>query len=628
MWFSGMKNSLMLFAVAAAIPAVVFAPRGAQAQQAAAYSEIPPKWDETSKDLALVQDLRRRETLVHEILTGRTPFNAQTQAEFDEYFRRHFFPKMTQVSNLGNLDDDRQAFFKTRFYQVANAPPAARDYLLKLTFQMMQTIATNYGGRLNFHPYVRYNAMLIIGELNEQETSGSFSARRPAVPYGPALDFLLNQLKDPNQIDLLRVAALDGVLRHAQITRIQHQLPGTGVSADSPQEKTKVQRILSVVQPIAEEKDPPEGRSVAGHTWMRRRAIEVLMALRSGSEFLTLFDEIIADQDAPLSLRCTAAEAIGKMPAGGAGQQNFDPLKTSMNVAAIAVEACQAELAWWDAEKKREEEKKRMQQGSGGYPSGYSGMGYPGGEGGYPGYEGSSIDAAMSAASESGAYPSSYPGYGMSGPMGKPPEKKKKVEPRLEKTQRRIKDCLYYVKLALDGNTTFSNKEAKTPPGAAQNQPAAPPEGGIMARANAQQKTKVKELSMAIVDVFQAVDKVDVTREAMLTDLRAQLDRLQALTGISSPPAGPPPTSGPPPAGGLPTAGVPAGPSSPASAPPPEPAANPPAGSAPPANGAGAPPANGPNAAPPAGNAPAPNAPPANVPPGGAPPANVPPAGT
>ncbi len=559
---------------------------GALAQQPQ-YLDPKPLWDESNRDD--YRKFRERESLIRNIMNDRAPLD-QNRAEFDEFFRRQLFVKMASASEVGKLAERRRDFFKAHIHST-NPPPAVHDYLVQLTLETMQRVAVD----ARFHPAARYNAMLIIGELNEVESTGIGPNRRPPIPSNVALNFMLAQLNDPKQIDEVRMAALVGVLRHVQTNRLLRQL-NIG-QANDPQQQANVQRTIAAALQVAEPKDPPQGRTVEGHTWMRRRAIDILIGLgASTGPVASLLEEIVSDPELPISLRCTAAEAIGKMPTSG-GQQGFDAVKTAQDAVAIAVDVCQAELAWWDAEKKREEEKKLLQlAGVGGIPGG---EGYPGAAPGYGPTGASSSEGYPSARSPYGAPPGAGPGYPGSpygsGPGGAMVPEKKPIDPRIEKTQRRLKHTLYCVKLALDGDPTFTAAGAKTPAAKQGAAPSTAPEGGMLARANAQQKPRVKELSTAVVGLFAAVDKADPVRDTLLTDLRTQLERLQGLTGAvaadAAPPGGAGPGSSPPGGSGAPPAGR-GGP----------PAAGPPA-AAPPA--AGPPAAGPPAAAPPAAGAPA-----------------------
>lgn len=577
--------------IAALAAAMVFPGSStAFAQQASGYRDIKPLWDESSPDQRRL--IAERERLVRDVLNGRTPLEGQARTDFDQYFKSQVFASMASLSNLGKIAEKRREFFRQHL-QMTNPPQPVHDHLVQLTFTTMQAISASP----QFHPAVRYNAMLIIGELNEVEASGFASNRTPPTPLPAALDFMLTQLRNPNQIDEVRMAAMIGVLRHAEILQL-HAAANAGRGGNNVQAQAN-QKILAVVLPIAQQKDAPEGRSEEGHTWIRRRAIDVLVALGAANpQVASLLDEIIADASAPLSLRCTAARALGQLPFAS-GQAGYNGAQGAQHLALIAREVCENELAWWESEKKREEEEKLRRQGLGG-AGGESYAAMP------------SSDPASMAADPAGGYYYGGEGYAGGDPTMRVAPEKKPVEYRIERTQRRIKHVLAAVKIGLEGNANFAARP-KTPAGAAPEN-AAVAEGGILKRSPDAEKARIKQVSDAITNLFLVVDKAEPERETMLADLGLQLQKLQALTGAAD--AGPPGAGGGPPASGPPGSGT-AGSGPPSGSPTSGPPGGGPAANGPPTGPSGA--APGPNGAtrrappsgPPAGqagNAPAPAA--------------------
>jgi hypothetical protein len=556
-----LSGLVLVSALAATITGTIRCAHG----QEAAYLEVPPKWNE--KDRTQIGEFFARRNLVREILTGRAPLDG-SKTEFDEYFTRQIFAEMTVTAEIGQLTERRQKFFRENVHRVTGQPKAVHDALIQLTFQIMQVLVTGRQGK-HFHPAVRCNAMLIIGELNQDEATGIASSLRPAVPHAAALEFMLQQLNDPNQIDEVRMAALIGILRHADIYR-KSALLAVG-QGDSQQQQQRNQKIYAAAIKIAQQKDPPQGRTTEGHAWMRRRALDILIALNAGSDQVNeLVQELIADPNEPVSLRLTAAEAIGKLNAIGA---NSDPAATAEKIASIAAEVCKSELAWWDSETKREEERKLMRQsGQGAGGAMMMGEGYGAGDE----YQTPESDQTAMMSDPYGAGNSPYGAgnspYGVAG-GAKKVEEKKKVDARIDRTQRRLKNCLYYVKLALDGDPSF----AKAKPTRRGEAPANATEAGLLAKGDQKQKAQIKELSSAVFDMFLTLDTAEPEREKLLTDLTAHLAKLEGLTGAA---AGSAEESGPPGAGAPPSAAGPGpgGPSSRSSAPAPRAAAPRPAG--------------------------------------------------
>ncbi len=66
--------------------------------------------------------------------------------------------------------------------------------------------------------------MLIIGlNLNELESRQVGGVRYPAVRLPKALDFMLDELKKPDQTDALRLAIMLGIERHVGLVRQRPQ---------------------------------------------------------------------------------------------------------------------------------------------------------------------------------------------------------------------------------------------------------------------------------------------------------------------------------------------------------------------------------------------------------------------
>jgi hypothetical protein len=511
------------------LPAAVFlaacltVPAGAQAPS---YTQAKPLWDKANREE--YQTFRKQETLVRDILNGRMELSGQAQTDFQHFIVRQELAEMTLVSDLGNLANKRREFFRTRF-QNTNPPKPAHDYLVKLTFDTAKLVSSD--PRFNFHPAVRCNGMLIIAELNEVETSGFGANRTPPTPLPAALDFMLSELNNPNQIDQVKAAALVGVLRHAEMNR----LLGKTANAQQSQNTQMIQKILAVVLPLAQQNDPPAGRSPEGHTWMRRRALDIFVAMEARrGQPLALLDSVVADADAPFSLRIAAAQAIGRLEFEGS-EQGYDGAEAAQHFASLAADICQAELAWWEAEKKREEEAKLRGQGPGG-------MGPGGMTPGYGDYGGDEM--AGGEYGESDMYAPGGYGAGMYGdPSARKAPEKKKTEYRLEKTQRRLKYVLAALKTGLDGNPEVVAKGGRAPD--------PPPEdGGVLVRSSDQHKPRVKQVADAVTAMFLSVDKAEPERETMLAELQTHLARMQTLAGVvetgppgsdaGSGPAGPP----------------------------------------------------------------------------------------
>ncbi len=337
------------------------------AQEAANQYQVLPVHerlrDATPEDRRLKADLDRQVTSV---LRGDGSLNdEQIRSRFDTYFNRYYFAILTDPEHLSEWVERRQDFLDRRLGQARSQ--AAHQHLLNLAMRTMTGIV-----RGNFHPAARYNAMLLIGGLNSSEAS-TVGDRRPPVPFINALRFMLDELQDPEQLDAVRVAALNGILRHARIDR---QLPQENrrLSGNNA-ERMIVDAMLGIVG----QEEPPEGRSEEGHTWIRRRAMDVLAMLGSGqSRVVSALEEIVRDESASVALRCTAAEALGRLEYPE--ETNINVVQLAQQLGAVAASACYREVERVERQLEREGTPKPTAQAPGRRMPGAGAFGRPTGQ--------------------------------------------------------------------------------------------------------------------------------------------------------------------------------------------------------------------------------------------------------
>ena len=319
------------------------AQEAAAPQAGEAVAPAAPKYQTLAVHPALAgntpQARQTRSRVVGEIramLRGELPLEDEAnRAKFDGWYNQYLFASMTQPENFATLDIARQRFLRQDLGFAKNQ--AVHDYLLKnLTLPLMTKIV-----RENYHPAVRYNAMLIISHLNivEVATTGQ---RVPPIPLLDALVVILDELQDEKQSDAVKLAAWVGVLRHVQLNRINPQIPANAV-----------QMIRSTASKLLAEKDPPAGRSLSGHVWMQRRAIEVLTSVETPGlpgDVISQIEAMAADNQAPMSLRLTAARSLGSLPYGAGTKAT--PGGSATHLGALAARICRTEMERVEQEKK------------------------------------------------------------------------------------------------------------------------------------------------------------------------------------------------------------------------------------------------------------------------------------
>ncbi len=397
---------------------------------------------------------KRRNDIAKMLRAGA--FQAGEDKAFDAYHTTYAFARWTQPENYASISEYRR---ELRSELATGRSGAVYDRLVSLTMDFM-TKAVNDPG---YHPAVRVNAMLTIGELDVSIPAPG--SRDLPQPLPAALDFILAVLKDPNQIDAVRIAALQGLVRHASFPMANAQ--------------TRDQQVVPRLVQLASAKDPPPGRTKPGHAWMRALAIDALGALRlpgANGQTVKLLVGIVGETDAPLSTRLAAVRALGRIDYKGLTAVKPDDVVVP--VAQFLHDATTAEA-----------NRPIHAPASGGSGSGMPGMpgGYPGGmspdmPGGYPGMMpgspsgygyaskgkasrktaggGGSGYPTMPGGSPSmpGGYPAmpGYPGMGPGGPAAD------EADDRSVIFRRRLKTVLGAVQFALVGQDRNSALKAWT----------------------------------------------------------------------------------------------------------------------------------------------------------------------
>ena len=271
------------------------------------------------------------------MIRGDMDWNA---AVFDAYFNNILFPQFTlyrdaddkgnKGSNVFFMDFDphdntvkwrtsllptcRREFIR-QFINQANQSqnPEPFNHLNAITVQRMRDIALK-----NYHPLARYNAALLIASLHE------YGSDKPLKVAMPALMACLDS------IDLVRIAALDGLLKDAK------------AGSEGAQRPQLIEAMLKIIK----EKSPPAGRSADGHDWIRRRAIDVLAALGDPGPNLAVvaaLDAILKDNLSSPELSCSAAKAMGSISFHAPDGMNASA--TAFSIGQIAVDAYKAGVA-------------------------------------------------------------------------------------------------------------------------------------------------------------------------------------------------------------------------------------------------------------------------------------------
>jgi hypothetical protein len=355
---------LMLPAGAASLPAST-----AWAQAPVAFEGLPldPTMDPLSDKYNQTQ-YKKLEVTKQQVLSERLPLD-QTTNDMRRWYGL-MFAQMTQVDRLDRLPALRQEFLKDL---ASTKSEPIHTFVLETVYRGMDLLrreSMTAGGKVyRLHPAVRFNAILLMGDLNAQERG--IQKPQPA-PYRPALGTMVTIFRDPKEPESSRMAALLGIMRHAKLDW----------SSNGPEKFTPAQRtgLINIMKAVVDQKTPPAGSSPEGVLWMRRRAIEtlgVLGAVGDDPGVTTTLVSLVGDANSPSSLRCAAANALRYTPPQG----KLEPVLASKRLGQLAAAICQNELTWIEKTKERDAQKKLNAAG------GYSGMGGMGGMGGMEGYD-------------------------------------------------------------------------------------------------------------------------------------------------------------------------------------------------------------------------------------------------
>jgi hypothetical protein len=277
--------------------------------------EGPP--EQKYDSLPVDKSLKNKDSKVRAILREGKFADPQAKSDFEDFYRGYFLSRWSVQDDIRSLPRYRQEL--SSHFRSAT-PGEARDDLTGLTLEMLKRLVVG-----NFHPAVKINATLAIGELNRAEQSAGVAA----VPLPAALDVLIKAV-DSKLSDGIRAAAMVGILRHAS----------AGITGSD------VQKKLSDAMLRLAATDVPGGSALSTRGWMVAQAAETLGALGAvgeNNEVFTALAKLVADGKLPLALRCAAADALGHLDYSSAN--GINPVETAVALGRLAFDACKDGLA-------------------------------------------------------------------------------------------------------------------------------------------------------------------------------------------------------------------------------------------------------------------------------------------
>jgi hypothetical protein len=272
--------------------------------------------------------IKKKRSNKSRVFNNSAEFSPDGKKVIDEYYKGYVLPTMTNIkegSKFGTLRIELQK-------DLASAKStSARKYVSDMIYGLTKKIADGS----KYHPGARYNAMLVLGDLNDVEATFR-GAAKPPLPKEAVLRDLLTRYKHPKTSDVIKMGALLGLLRHAELRT--HPASPKPLSAAQRAGLAKYAVAMMAVEKA------PEGRDADGHNWMRRRSAELVGVCGvAGAKdvYAKALIKVILEPESDLSVRCAAAEALGKLDLKSSTLKADDVAKT---LGKLAVDCTSAEI--------------------------------------------------------------------------------------------------------------------------------------------------------------------------------------------------------------------------------------------------------------------------------------------
>ena len=397
---------------------------------------------------------RQRATIQRMLRAGAIP--AGEEQFFIDYYRKYALARWTFTDRQHEIAGYRRDLRNdlTTAGRVNRGNNAAHDRLVELVLRFMTTCvdpAVLERPEFNFSPATRFNAILMIGELNQLEAA---TGGRDAKPLPEAMPVLLDRATDPKQIDAVRLGALIGIRRHCRLMPENVQVP---------------RNISTVMIDVLRKKESERVRSPEGQAWLRLIAIQTFADLKGKPGTTAVAKELLnvmAETDSPDFLRYAAAKALGSLNYRNATDLDMNVLLQALGL--LAIEVC-------DEERQRlrdEMESKKTPMMPGGYGP-YAGGG--------------------PSATDSGGYEDMMGGYGGMTAASTTT----KEDRQIERARRRLKDGMTAALIGM-GKKSKGLRRGEAPSGVS-----------FMAGTDAVKTQNIESFSDAIHDFFKIIDTKD-----------------------------------------------------------------------------------------------------------------------
>lgn len=262
---------------------------GQAADDQTRYLRLPPELDS--------REASKLKPAVTQALRNPAGFGADKQA-VEDYLTKYFFRAMTlyDADSLSDLAKNRERLFKSFIGGTANSN--SQQELIVLTLKVAKVLTQG-----NFHPAVRYNAVLMLGELDRQLATNT----TPPVPLPDATAALLEVIeqdtfgKDEVPVpESVKLGALIGLERH------------TRYGIDPQYADRLTQDMLKVIA----DREAPEDIDQDVHDWLRGTAARVLVnhyAKNPTPAIQAALTAMIADDKMGLDDRCLVVGSLSNV---------------------------------------------------------------------------------------------------------------------------------------------------------------------------------------------------------------------------------------------------------------------------------------------------------------------------
>ena len=249
-----------------------------------------------------------RQRISREEQNASTVFRTgQINPRFEAYYKQVIVPALTRYDkeSLKTLTEKHHKIIKDFATRVRAG--SVRGYLVKdVFFPMLGQIAEG-----NYHPVVRYNALLTIGKLDQKIGKQRIEAPEP---YSECLPYLIkkyNEFTDP-KLAYLKYGAFKGIARIASI------------SFQTPNPNASIKPIL-----FAFLGPKPAGMNEDLFRTMQKTSVQTL-GLLGDPNYADSFARMIKDKTVPVWIRAEAAVALSKTKTATYDAKKLEEAATSM----------------------------------------------------------------------------------------------------------------------------------------------------------------------------------------------------------------------------------------------------------------------------------------------------------